>query len=118
MVTINGVVPYFLFVLLDKPGVVHGAKLADEYGFGFLIELGGECHGSETMSMGLKRAFVCHSVMAENTNALKKSFWPAVFGHFFDDGFPAFTMDGDWPPQRLILLEHSFFCSFAGRLTS
>jgi len=54
LVSVSGVVPFSLIVLLDEPGVVHGAKLADKDGFGFLIEFGGECHGSETMSMGLR----------------------------------------------------------------
>jgi hypothetical protein len=40
--------------LLEKPGAVHWAKFADEDGFGFLIEFGGECHGSEMMSIGLR----------------------------------------------------------------
>jgi uncharacterized protein YneR len=44
--------------LLDEAGVVHGAKLADEDGLRFLIEFGGECHGSETMSMGLRANIV------------------------------------------------------------
>lgn len=51
LVTVSGVVPCSLFLLLDEPGVVHGAKLADEDGFGFLIELGTECHGSETRDL-------------------------------------------------------------------
>lgn len=41
LMTVSAVVPGSLFVLLDDPGVVHGAKLADEDGFGFLIEFGG-----------------------------------------------------------------------------
>jgi hypothetical protein len=44
--------------LLEKPGVVHGTKLANEDGFGFLIEFGGECHGSEMMSMGLRKDII------------------------------------------------------------
>jgi hypothetical protein len=54
LMAVAGVVPGSFFVLLDEPGVVHGTKLTDEDGFGFLIELGSECHGSETMSMGLR----------------------------------------------------------------
>jgi hypothetical protein len=54
LVAVAGVVARSLFVLLDEPGVVHGTQLADEDGFGFLIEFGGEGHGSETMSMGLR----------------------------------------------------------------
>ena len=55
LMTVAGVVASSLLILLDKPGVVHGAKLADEDGFGFLVQFGGECHGSETMSIGFRR---------------------------------------------------------------
>ncbi len=58
MVTVSGVVAESFFVLLEKPGVVHGTKLANEDGFGFLIEFGGECHGSEMMSMGLRKDII------------------------------------------------------------
>jgi hypothetical protein len=34
-------------------------------------------------------------------DAFEKSTWPAVFGHFFDDDFTAFTVDGDWPTGQL-----------------
>ena len=54
LVTITGIVALPFFVLLDEAGVVHGTQLANEDGFGFLIEFGGECHGSDTMSMGLR----------------------------------------------------------------
>ncbi len=53
LIAVAGIVPGSLFVLLDLPDGVHGTKLTDEDGFGFLIGFGGECHGSETMSMGL-----------------------------------------------------------------
>lgn len=46
LVAVAGVVAGSLLVLLDEPGVVHGSQLADEDGFGFLIEFGGEGHGS------------------------------------------------------------------------
>lgn len=52
LVTVSGVVAGSLLIWLDEPGLVHGAKLANEDGFGFLIVFGGECHGSETMEIG------------------------------------------------------------------
>ncbi len=54
LVAVFGVVAESFLVLLEKPGVVHWAKLTDEDGFGFLIEFGSECHGSEIMSIGLR----------------------------------------------------------------
>lgn len=54
LVTIRSVVADSLLVLLEKPRAVHGTKLANEDGSGFLIEFGGEFHGSEMMSMGLR----------------------------------------------------------------
>jgi predicted transposase YbfD/YdcC len=54
LVAVLGVVAESFFILLEKPGVVHVGKLADEDGFGFLIEFGGECHSSGMMSIGLR----------------------------------------------------------------
>jgi len=48
---VAGVVAGSLLILLDEPGAVHGAELGDQDGFGFLVEFGGACHGSETMSI-------------------------------------------------------------------
>ena len=52
LMAVAGVVAGSFLILLDEPGVVHGAKLADEDGFGFLVEFGGVCHGSETKEIG------------------------------------------------------------------
>ena len=54
LMTIRGVVADSLLVLLEKPRAVHGTKLANEDGSGFLIEFGGEFHGNEMMSMELR----------------------------------------------------------------
>jgi hypothetical protein len=51
LMMVAGVVAGSPVILLDEPGVVHGTKLADQDGFGFLVQFGGECHGSETMSI-------------------------------------------------------------------
>jgi len=42
LVAVAGVVAISPLISLPEPGVVHGAKLADEDGFGFLVEVGGE----------------------------------------------------------------------------
>jgi hypothetical protein len=52
LVAVAGVIADSLLILLDELGVVHGAKPADQDGFGFLVQFGGECHGSETMEIG------------------------------------------------------------------
>lgn len=55
LMSVVGVVAESLFVLPEEPGEIHGAKLAEEDRFGFLIEFGCECHGSEMMSIGLSK---------------------------------------------------------------
>ena len=41
LMAVVGVVAGSFFILLDEPGVAHGAKLANEDGFGLLVEFGG-----------------------------------------------------------------------------
>ena len=54
LMTVIGIVAETFLILLEEPGIVHRAKLTEEDGFGFLIQFGGECHGSEVMSIGLR----------------------------------------------------------------
>ncbi len=48
--------------------------------------------------------FFATEVFPGDAHTFEKSLWPADFGHFFDDDFAAFTVDGDcaaWQFQRL-----------------
>jgi hypothetical protein len=58
LLTVAGVVAGSLSVLLEEAGVVLRTQLADENGFGLLVEFGVEGHGSETRSMGWGRVTI------------------------------------------------------------